>query len=1602
MRTSPSTILLLLTLGCRGADKEGDVTQPGDDGAGDDGGTGDDGNTGDDGGDDTDPSDPTEPWQRKEVQAPGTLTFNEVHYHPGTDQDLEWIELRNPMVLDVDLSGWSLQGGVSWAFPEGTVLPAGGYLVVAASPRALEAETGFTGALGPYTGRLANGGERIELRGISGRLMDTLAYRDDAPWPVHPDGSGFTLAKIAPDAASDHAENWTVSAERGGTPGAANHLDPKALPTVLQLVELEATWRYDSSGAYPSEDWAETETDDSAWESGQAVFYAGGSDVDVLGTAWATADNYFALYLGNADGSELRWVGEDTDGSWTTVEELELEVRPTDHLYLAAWELAGDSGSPQMLIAEVALDGALVGTDASAFEWVLGPVGDNPGGLPGGAPPDAADLALLIDEANTTGTWDLPAVERSRSSSPWGSTVGSAFTDAAAFIWADTFSGNSITNSDDTYALFRSAGPILPSRGNLELTELPTTLLFRTDFAFTGSLDTTTLHLDCVLDDGAVVYLNGVEVLRENMPEGDVDAETLAWAEVGEALALSADISADALLHGLNVLAVELHQATLYDADMTFGCALTAETSVDPAAPTLVLNEIAAAGESPTWVELANISQDTLGTEGRRLATSGGQEVSLAATSLAPGALLALENLDLDLEAGDRLFLLSADGETLYDAVRVGSGLRARAAAGGPWRVPTAPSPGEDNPIVLTEDIVINELMYHRAPLSQEGSPVTDRDEEWIELFNRGEDAVDLGGWQLVDAVAYAFPEGTELAPGDYLVVARDAAAMRGEHPGLSVLGDYDGSLDNGGDRVLLLDAVGNPADEVPYFDGGRWPGAADGGGASLELRDPWADNAVPEAWAASDETARSSWQTVTLRGVAEDSVVGPDGVWEELVLGLLDAGEVLLDDLRVIQDPDTAAVELLQNGDFEGDALGPEAQHWRLLGTHRHSGVVTDPDDPGNQVLRLVATGPAGHMHNHAETTLLQPVEQREVEVSFRARWISGSNQLNARLYFNRLPHTVLLAQPAQSGTPGAVNSTRVDNLGPTFADLAQDVVVPDPGEAVQVGVSVQDPDGVAAVRLWSSVDGGVWSDVAMDEATPGRWEAELPGQAAGALVQLYVEAEDSLGQASTFPAAGPDSHALYRVDDGQAATTGLHTFRILMTEAASNWLHQDVNLMSDDLVGATVVYNEAEIFYDVGVRLKGSQRGRPTAVRIGYGVRFNEGQPFRGSHTSVMLDRSEGVGFGQREVLQNLMMTRAGSVSGEYNDLVQLVAPVAAYTSSAELQLDRFSNLVLDAQFADGGSGTRFEYELIYYPTTTADGTEEGLKLPQPDRVIGTAITDLGEDKEAYRWNFLIKNNARQDDYATLMDLCQTFALPDDEFLAAADSVIDVDQWLRAFAFSTLTGATDQYGGAGSQHNVQFYVRPEDGRVLFFPHDLDFIGGTTMPVVGNNDLARLLEDPANARSYYGHLNDIIETSYNTAYLGRWCDQLGALLPGQNFDGHCDFIGERVAFVQSGSSASVRSTFPEVDFAITTGGGEDFNVSTPNLTLEGQAWIDVRTITLDGSTAPLDLTWLDGQTWQLSLPLERGENALTLVARDLHGAMVGTDAIVVTRESGP
>jgi hypothetical protein len=198
-----------------------------------------------------DSSDTLEPlpslfWIRNEISAPSSVTITEIFYNNPENPDAEWIELYNPMAYDLDLSGWQLSGGISYTFPEATHIPAQSYQVIAADP------TRIAGSLGPYSGQLSNSGERINLISNGGRRIDTIAWQEDSPWPVAADGSGHTLAKIRPTLASDHAENWIFSLEYGGTPGAANAVDPDAPPTQAELLALESYLALRRSGKLPS------------------------------------------------------------------------------------------------------------------------------------------------------------------------------------------------------------------------------------------------------------------------------------------------------------------------------------------------------------------------------------------------------------------------------------------------------------------------------------------------------------------------------------------------------------------------------------------------------------------------------------------------------------------------------------------------------------------------------------------------------------------------------------------------------------------------------------------------------------------------------------------------------------------------------------------------------------------------------------------------------------------------------------------------------------------------------------------------------------------------------------------------------------------------------------------------------------------------------------------------------------------------------------------------------------------------------------------------------------------------------------------------------
>jgi hypothetical protein len=78
------------------------------------------------------------------------------------------------------------------------------------------------------------------------------------------------------------------------------------------------------------------------------------------------------------------------------------------------------------------------------------------------------------------------------------------------------------------------------------------------------------LQLSVRRDDGVAVYVNGYQVLRDNLPTGTLTPTTLATASVDDATYHVTDVPPSILQAGTNIVAVEVHQASPSSADLAF------------------------------------------------------------------------------------------------------------------------------------------------------------------------------------------------------------------------------------------------------------------------------------------------------------------------------------------------------------------------------------------------------------------------------------------------------------------------------------------------------------------------------------------------------------------------------------------------------------------------------------------------------------------------------------------------------------------------------------------------------------------------------------------------------------------------------------------------------------------------------------------------------------------------------------------------------------------------------------------------------------------------------------------------------------------------
>ncbi len=188
---------------------------------------------------------------------PGVV-IHELFYDPPDNARTEFIELHNASSSVVDLSGWSFTSGIAFTFPPGSVIAAGGHVVVAMDPAAFLLQFGFA-AYGPYVGKLSSSGEVVELRDASGLLVDEVDYKAEFPWPISPSGSGASMELIHPSLDNNLGGSW-----RGSQP-------QQSYPEQTLITTAATDWKYWPGTSFPATNWRLSSfTPAAGWSTGQA------------------------------------------------------------------------------------------------------------------------------------------------------------------------------------------------------------------------------------------------------------------------------------------------------------------------------------------------------------------------------------------------------------------------------------------------------------------------------------------------------------------------------------------------------------------------------------------------------------------------------------------------------------------------------------------------------------------------------------------------------------------------------------------------------------------------------------------------------------------------------------------------------------------------------------------------------------------------------------------------------------------------------------------------------------------------------------------------------------------------------------------------------------------------------------------------------------------------------------------------------------------------------------------------------------------------------------------------------------------------------------
>ena len=203
--------------------------------------------------------------------------------------------------------------------------------------------------------------------------------------------------------------------------------------------------------------------------------------------------------------------------------------------------------------------------------------------------------------------------------------------------------------------------------------------------------------------------------------------------------------------------------------------------------------------------------------------------------------LLAIQGLNTNLQSSDFLILpqlfaghLQQSGSISPTAVKYENPfslnettrIKARTLDGDSWSALNEAS------FFINHDLTslkVTELHYH--PLDED--TVDDREFEFIELKNIGTAEINLNSASFIDGISYAFGEGAVVAPGGFIILGSNREEFNRRY-GFYPYDEYTGQLDNGGEKIILIDGIGDTILAFTYDNNDPWPEEPDGDGYSL------------------------------------------------------------------------------------------------------------------------------------------------------------------------------------------------------------------------------------------------------------------------------------------------------------------------------------------------------------------------------------------------------------------------------------------------------------------------------------------------------------------------------------------------------------------------------------------------------------------------------------------------------------------------------------------------------------------------------------------------------------------------------------------------